>query len=104
MRHLYVYYRIDPAQASAAACAIDALFIRLAPYCVTPPRRLARCDEPELWMEVYEGIADFTAFFRQLDEAVQALGCHRFIEGERHLESFCAHQPAPPATLRNQVI
>jgi hypothetical protein len=93
VRHLFVYYRIDPTQAAAAARAVDALLVQLAPYCDTPPRRLARCDEPELWMEVYEGIVDFASFARQLDEAVRVLDCHRFIEGERHLESFCVPQP-----------
>jgi len=44
-------------------------------------------------MEVYEGIVDFASFARQLDEAVRVLDCHRFIEGERHLESFCVPQP-----------
>ena len=89
MRHVYIYYRVDPALAATAARGIDTLLAELAPYCATPPRRLTRCDEPELWMEVYEGVADFAAFSRRIDEMVELLGCHRLIEGERHLESFC---------------
>lgn len=94
MRHVYIYYRIDPAQADAAARAIDTLLSLLAPHCSVPPRRLTRCDEPLLWMEVYAGIADPVAFARGLDDALRTLDCQRFIAGERHLESFC--QPRVP--------
>jgi hypothetical protein len=89
VRHVYIYYRIDPAQTETAARAVDALLAMLAPQCSTPPHRLTRCDDPELWMEVYEGISDFASFARQIEEVTRALGCHGFIEGERHLESFC---------------
>ena len=89
MQYVYIYYRVAPAQAAAAARGIDSLLAALAPYCAAPPRRLTRCDEPELWMEVYEGVADFAAFTRRIDEMVCLLGCHLLIEGERHLESFC---------------
>ena len=88
MRHLYVYYRIDPTQAAAAARTVDALLARLAPYCATPPRRLARCDEPELWMEVYEGIADFPAFMQLFDNATRVFSTQAWLLGERHRECF----------------
>jgi len=89
VKSAYVYYRINPAQGAAAARAVEALLTMLAPHCATPPRYLTRCDEPEVWMEVYEGIDDFASFTRHIAEAVHALGYHRLIEGERHLESFC---------------
>jgi hypothetical protein len=89
VRHVYIYYRVDPAQTEKATRAVDALLAMLAPHCNKPPRRLTRCDEPELWMEMYEGISDFSSFTRQIEEATRALGCHGFIKGERHLESFC---------------
>ena len=95
MKHAYVYYRIAPEQAVAAARAVETLLAMLAPHCATPPRYLTRCDEPELWMEVYEGIADFTSFTRHIAEAIHVLGYNRFIEGERHVESFCV--PPPPS-------
>jgi hypothetical protein len=96
VRSAYVYYRIDPALAAAAASAIETLLAMLAPHCATPPRHLTRCDDPDLWLEVYEGIADFASFTRRLAEAVHLLGYHRFIEGERHLESFCV--PPQPSS------
>lgn len=95
MRHTYIYYRIDPAQAATAAHAIDTLLDALAPYCSVAPRRLARCDEPTLWMEIYEGIADVSAFIRQLDDTLRQLKPERFIVGKRHPEHFCPPPHAP---------
>jgi hypothetical protein len=88
VRHVYVYYRIDPAQASLAARRIDALLDALAVYCSQPPRRLSRCDDGTTWMEIYEGIADFAAFSAALDAAIRTFGCTAFTRGERHLECF----------------
>ena len=88
MKSAYVYYRIDPGRAALAADRIDALLAALAPHCSLPPRRLARCDEPSTWMEVYEGIADFGAFGSALDALADRIGCAEFTVGERHLECF----------------
>lgn len=93
MRHAYVYYRIDPAQAALAAVRVDALLSALAPYCTQSPRRMQGCDNPATWMEIYEDIADFAAFAAALAEAVEACGCMAAIVGERHLE--CFSPPAP---------
>jgi hypothetical protein len=98
VRQVYIYYRIDPAQADVAARAADALLARLAPYCSTPPLRLTRCEDPALWMEVYAGIADPAAFAGALDAALDALPARDWIVGARHLESFCPPSvPAPGA-------
>ncbi|MGE5320843.1 MAG: DUF4936 family protein [Hyphomicrobiaceae bacterium] len=88
MRHAYLYYRIDPAQETIAAQRIDALLESMTRHCGLPPRRLRRCDQPAVWMEVYEGIADYAAFTTALDTAVLSLDCEAFILGERHLECF----------------
>jgi hypothetical protein len=89
VQHVYIYYRIDPAQLVTAARAVDSLLAALAPYCKSMPRRLARCDEPALWMEIYEGITDIAAFTQHLDTTLRLLHPHQFIVGERHLERFC---------------
>jgi len=94
VKHAYVYYRIDPAQTSLVAPRIDALLDALARYCSQPPRRLRRCDDPSTWMEIYEGIADFSAFSAALDRAVLDLDCAGATVGERHLECFSAPDPA----------
>ncbi|MBU1395430.1 MAG: DUF4936 family protein [Gammaproteobacteria bacterium] len=88
MKHAYVYYRIDPVQASLAAARIDGLLSAVAAHCGQPPRRLSRCDDSVTWMEIYEGIADYAAFTAALNSAVQAFDCAAFTQGERHLECF----------------
>lgn len=88
MKHAYLYYRIDPAQAATAAIRIDALLAEMAVHCTRPPRRLRRCDDAETWMEIYEGIADFAAFSHALDAAAHRFDCAAFTRGERHLECF----------------
>lgn len=90
MRHVYIYYRVDPTQADAAARAVDAVLNVLAPLCATPPRRLARCDDPALWMETYEGIADFAAFQNALGAAEAKLGDAGIALDTRHRECFFA--------------
>jgi hypothetical protein len=89
----YVYYRVDPAQATLAGDRIDALLGALAGHCRQPPRRLVRCDDPTTWMEIYEGITNFAPFESDLHAAAQALNCAAFILGERHLECFSQSRP-----------
>ena len=95
MASLYVYYRIDPAQALLAAKRIDALLDTMAVHCATPPRRLQRCDDASTWMEVYEGIADRAVFAAALHAAATAQDCTAFIQGERHLECFSETDSTP---------
>lgn len=99
MKHAYVYYRVDAAQASLAASRIDALLGALARHCSQPPRRLQRCDDPSTWMEIYEGIPDFVAFSTALNQAALDLDCAGHTLGERHLECFSA----PESLLKNTV-
>lgn len=88
MQHVYVYYRVDLSQAGLAAMQIDRLLLAMAPHCGRPPRRLARCDDPSTWMEIYENIARLEPFLAALQTAVEAHGCHAFIREGRHLECF----------------
>jgi len=87
-----VYYRIDPAQMQRAAGRVDVLLNAMAPYCGAPPRRLNRCDDAGMWMEIYEDIADFAAFSDALRTATHNFDCAAFIQGERHMECFVAHK------------
>jgi hypothetical protein len=95
VKSAYVYYRIDPAQASLAADRIDALLDGMAAHCSVMPRRQHRCDDPATWMEIYEGIADCAAFSAALDRVVAGLDGAGFILGERHLECFSDPHPVP---------
>jgi hypothetical protein len=90
VKNAYIYYRVDPAQLSLAAVRIDALLNTMATHCSQPPRRFERCDDPATWMEIYEGIADFSAFSAALDKATLDCGCALFTREERHLECFSA--------------
>lgn len=90
MRHAYIYYRVDAAQASAAAERIDALLQAMTPHCGAPPRRLVRCDDAATWMEVYEDIADWPAFETALQNGLTALALSELLDGPRHLECFIA--------------
>ena len=90
MRHAYVYYRIDLAQAGLAASRIDTLLASMAAFCSRPPRRLIRCKNPETWMEIYEDIPDMGQFVAALDDSVATLRCSDFTLDERHLECFVA--------------
>jgi len=94
----YVYYRIDPEQASLAATRIDALLNTMATHCSQPPRRLARCDDPTTWMEIYEGIANSDAFTAALNRAAEALNYGEFTLGKRHLECFLPISTPPIQT------
>jgi len=98
LKHAYVYYRIDPAQETTAADKIDALLGAMAGHCARPPRRLNRCDDPAVWMEIYESIADYTAYVSALDKAVLRLECAEFTQGERHLECFSQDNHGGPGS------
>ena len=95
MKSAYVYYRIDPAQAPLAADQGDALLNAMAVHCSERPRRLSRCGDAAMWMEIYEGIADFAGFSAALHAAVQDFHCVTFTQGERHLECFDEPGPTP---------
>ena len=90
MRHAYVYYRVAPAQAAAAAARVDVLLQAMAPHCGQPPRQLVRCDDTTTWMEIYEGIADWPAFAAALRATEAQTGLAAFVDGDRHLECFAA--------------
>ena len=95
MRAAYVYYRVAPTYDALAADRVDALLQALATHCTQLPRRLVRCDDATTWMEIYEGIADWTAFTAAMQSAVQTLRIDACLDGERHLECFVT--PADPA-------
>ena len=98
MKHVYLYYRIDPAREAMATERIDALLGVMADHCARPPRRFHRCDDPTMWMEVYEGIADYAAFSAALDAAARRFGCAGLIQGKRHLECFSPPGHVPPGS------
>jgi len=88
--HFYVYYRVRSDGAEAARACVARLQSELERKTGIRGRTLARCDEPELWMEVYENVSDRTAFESALSDASRALGLAAYLAAEsaRTVECF----------------
>ena len=88
--NFYVYYRIDPPQAAAAEPQVRALLDEVKKTTGVEGRLMKKRDEPHLWMEVYEGVADDAAFDFALADAVGRLGVMRYLVAGsgRHTECF----------------
>lgn len=87
MYNVYVYYRLDPRHADEAEPPIRGLMTQIARTGVTA-QLLKKCDEPLLWMESYDGIADLENFLRTLSAVVEEHDVGVFFNGERHIECF----------------
>ena len=86
----YIYYRVDPAQMEAAESRIKHLLVAVEKATGSAGRRVTKRGEPNLWMEVYEGVADEAEFERELAAAVNRLKATEFlVSGSgRHIECF----------------
>jgi hypothetical protein len=84
----YVYYRVtQPQQAGVAVRGMQSeLLVRSG----VRGRLLTKRDEPGLWMEVYEGVNDATAFEAELDSLIAAMKLEGFLApgSRRHTECF----------------
>jgi hypothetical protein len=92
---LYVYYRIRPAE-RVRACALTALLLdRVDRQFGVRGRVLTRCDEPDLWMEIYEPVAQPAAFRAALDETCAQIEFATILApGQvRHCECFLEPPP-----------
>lgn len=88
--HYYVWYRIggDPRPVRAAIVAVMADVYRVSGV---SGRLLQRLDQPDTWMEIYEGVTDPARFERELTAAVLRHGVAQFIAPDgRHVEAFVA--------------
>lgn len=83
----YIWYRVRD-DALETETVIRRMMARLACRAGVSGRLLKKRDEPRLWMEVYEGVADSGAFERQLAQAVDEFDVEMFCEDARHLECF----------------
>ena len=86
----YIYYRVDPAQAEMARSRIMQLLAAVARTTGIAGRLMTKRGEPNLWMEVYEGVLDEATFERELATAVNECLATAFLQpgGGRHLECF----------------
>ncbi|MEC5396410.1 DUF4936 family protein [Uliginosibacterium sp. H1] len=90
--HLYVYYRVAPADEAAALIAVARMFAEIAEASGSIGTLQRRCDDPGTWMECYSpappGLAEVVA-----RTAARHLG--KGLTGERHVEHF-TDCPLPP--------
>ena len=86
----YIYYRIQPAQASACESRIREMLVSLRKTTGIQGRLMKKRGEPDLWMEVYEGIADAAKFEWELADAAGRLEVQEFLlpGSPRHMECF----------------
>lgn len=86
----YIYYRVDAAHADACRIAVDKLQAELHARTGIRGRVLTKRNEPLLWMEIYEQVADEAAFEWALAEAVAVSGLPSLLQagGARHTECF----------------
>jgi hypothetical protein len=88
----YIYYRVDPAQMKAAEPRITQLLDAVKKTTGTAGRLMKKRGEPNLWMEVYENVADDANFESELASAVNQLKVIEFLQpgNGRHIECFKA--------------
>ena len=86
----YIYYRVDPQKADACKPLIRQLLTAVREATEIQGRLLTKHGEPDLWMEVYEGIADEAKFEWELAEIAGRLKVQDFLQPgtTRHHECF----------------
>jgi hypothetical protein len=88
--NFYIYYRVDPQKAAACEPLIRQLLAAVRGATGIQGRLLRKHGEPNLWMEVYEGVPDEAKFEWELAELAGRLRIKDFLqEGTtRHHECF----------------
>ena len=86
----YIYYRAEPAQAPLCEQAAHRMLAAISAQTGIAGRLLKKRNEPNLWMEVYEGVSDDAAFEWELAEAASRLRMRDFLlpGTDRHIECF----------------
>lgn len=90
MRHYYIYYRIQPKFTAAIETAIQRMQLEIKAQLGITGRLLKKRDDPELWMEVYENVAENAAFEEVLHllETETAIADLLDPGSKRHIECF----------------
>lgn len=86
----YIYYRVDPGKAQAFEPKIKELLAVVERATGTAGRLLRKRGEPNLWMEVYENVADEAKFEWELADIADQLKVKEYLEPDttRHVECF----------------
>ena len=93
MYSYYIYYRVDPAQAAAAEPRVKQLLDAVKQSTGIAGRLMKKRGEPDLWMEVYENVADETNFEWELAEAVSKLKATEFLPAGSGRQTECFEEP-----------
>jgi len=90
MRHYYIYYRIQPKFASAIESAIQRMQLEIKAQLGIAGRLLKKRDDPALWMEVYENVAENAAFEEVLRLVETETNIVSLLDpgSKRHIECF----------------
>lgn len=88
--NFYIYYRVAAGTQARAREQIGVLLERVRQESGVRGRLLRKRGEDDLWMEVYEGVADEAAFAASLNAGVHALALNEMLmQGwSRRLECF----------------
>lgn len=88
--NFYIYYRVDPQKAGAFEPLVRQLLAAVREATGIQGRFLKKHDEPNLWMEVYEGVADEAKFEWELAETAGQLKVQDYLQPgtTRHVECF----------------
>lgn len=88
----YVYYRVAPERVAEASVAARETIERMRQCTGITGRLMTKVDEPLLWMEVYEDIANRSAFLDAMRRCVERSAISRWLDGDhrRHTEMFQA--------------
>jgi len=89
----YVYYRVAESHAADAAVAARKITKMMGQQPGISARLKKKVDEPLMWMEVYEGIREQSAFLSSLQTCLEQVGLLNCLQtgSERHIEVFeCA--------------
>ena len=88
--NFYIYYRVDPQKATACEPLVRQLLGAVREATGIQGRLLTKHGEPNLWMEVYEGVVDEAKFEWELAEIAGRLKLQDYLQPgtTRHLECF----------------
>ena len=88
--NFYIYYRVEQAHAASLEPLIHAMQAVLWKQTGVAGRLLKKRDEPLLWMEVYENVAEAESFEETLTRVVEEYRIRQFLEpgSQRHTECF----------------
>jgi uncharacterized protein DUF4936 len=86
----YIYYRVRPEKAAACEPAVRAALSSVRTATGIAGRLMKKRGEPNLWMEVYEGVTDDAKFEWELADAAGRLKIQDYLlsGSGRHVECF----------------